>query len=122
MHSPHPPNNQESRGTPAKIDVAFRSLAYCRSVSDPTSLGLQRGRQSGSRPLTIHERGVEIAALNLIRNWLNGETDLSPDPSPVPEHLDNTRNHPLQFEDYFIEADEDFDDDSFEEDLDEDAA
>jgi hypothetical protein len=47
---------------PAKVTVAFNALAYCRSITDPNN-----------RPLSTLERGMEIAALNLLRDWLNGE-------------------------------------------------
>ncbi len=64
---------------PVQIDVAFRALMYCRSVSDPQSLGSPDGERSLSyrrRNLTQLETGMETAAINLLRNWLNGETDL----------------------------------------------
>lgn len=58
--------------TPPQVEVAFRAIAYCRSLTDPQSVGIP---PSGlpSRALTRMELGVESAALNVIRNYLNGE-------------------------------------------------
>ncbi len=65
--------------TPAKVDVAFRALAYCRSLTDPLSVGIPSGPSgSTTRPLSDLERGVESAALNLLRNYLNDEIELGP--------------------------------------------
>lgn len=84
---PFIPLNHLPQETPPKIDVAFRALAYCRSITDPGSVGLMAPArpQSGGpiqlmpfRRLSELEQGVEAASLNLIRNWLNGETDLLP--------------------------------------------
>ena len=59
---------------PAKIEIAFRALAYCRSVSDPHSVqGPDSGLAHGGRRLTSLEKGMEASALNLVRNYLNGE-------------------------------------------------
>lgn len=59
---------------PVKIDVAFRALAYCRSVSDPHSLQhVDPALPAIGRRLTGLEKGVEASALNLVRNYLNGE-------------------------------------------------
>lgn len=79
---PPPPSLNE---VPAQIDVAFRVLFYCRSVSDPVSLAASgqesspRGQLGHSRrPLNPLEKGAENAALNLLRNYLSGELQLSP--------------------------------------------
>jgi hypothetical protein len=57
---------------PPQVEIAFRAIAYCRSLTDPQSVGIP---PSGlpSRALTRMELGVESAALNVIRNYLNGE-------------------------------------------------
>lgn len=85
MRNPHPlqalPSNLDE--VPAKIDVALRMLHYCRSVTDPQSVGLA-GQQRGAlghvarsgRALTQLEKGAENAALNLLRNYLTGEVQL----------------------------------------------
>ena len=86
---PHPfiPFNHVPEETPPKIDVAFRVLAYCRSITDPGSLGAAAAalQQMGAsdalmpiRPLSKLEQGAETAAINIIRDWLNGEINLSP--------------------------------------------
>ena len=64
--------------TPAKIEVALRTLGYCRSLTDPQSVGLPTSSCRPTRSLTALERGVESAALNVIRDYLNGEIDLGP--------------------------------------------
>jgi len=59
---------------PVKIEVAFRALAYCRSVSDPHSIQhADPALPAIGRRLTGLEKGVEASALNLVRNYLNGE-------------------------------------------------
>jgi hypothetical protein len=57
---------------PPQVEIAFRAVAYCRSLTDPQSIGLPPVA-SRSRSLTAMELGVESAALNVIRNYLNGE-------------------------------------------------
>lgn len=75
----HPIAPHDLNATPAKVDVAFRALAYCRSLTDPQSLGLPgRAGHGPARPLSELERGVEAAALNLLRNYLNDEVELGP--------------------------------------------
>jgi hypothetical protein len=64
--------------TPAKIEVALRALGYCRSLTDPQSMGLPTSSCRPTRSLTALERGVESAALNVLRDYLNGEIDLGP--------------------------------------------
>ncbi len=70
---------------PPRVKVAFQALHYCRSVSDPTSVGLP-AYESQPRPLTPMERGVETAALNLVRNFLNGEIDFATEAPAQLEH------------------------------------
>lgn len=79
------PSLQSLNEVPAKIDVAFRVLHYCRSVSDPQSVGLPAQQRihaeaagGAGRLLTQLEKGAENAALNLIRNYLAGEVELGP--------------------------------------------
>ena len=74
--------NPAPQETPPQVGVAFRALGYCRSITDPGSLGLsdEQGTPSTLRPLTSHEVGMEIAALNLLRDYLNGELDFNPQP------------------------------------------
>jgi len=74
--SPPPQSPPSLNEVPAKIYVAFRALAYCRSLTDPHSLGLDGIRSQ--RSLTCLETGIESASLNLIRNYLNGEVLLGP--------------------------------------------
>lgn len=62
---------------PAKIMVAFNVLAYCQSIPDPNN-----------RPLSTLERGMEIAALNLLRDWLNGEILLNVGRQSIASTLD----------------------------------
>lgn len=57
---------------PPQVEIAFRAIAYCRSLTDPQSVGIPPAGLP-SRALTPMEIGVETAALNLIRNYLNGE-------------------------------------------------
>ncbi len=57
---------------PPQVEIAFRAVAYCRSLTDPQSLGIAPSALP-SRALTPMELGVESAALNVIRNYLNGE-------------------------------------------------
>ena len=69
---------QDPSEIPPKISVAFRVLAYCRSITDPCSIS--EGDDAGlkpSRALTSLEAGMEASAINLIRNWLNGELALA---------------------------------------------
>jgi hypothetical protein len=81
--------------TPPQVEVAFRAVAYCRSLTDPQSVGLPPSTRQ-SRSLTPMELGVESAALNVIRNYLNGEmtfreytamVEPSSDDAPVSELL-----------------------------------
>ncbi len=57
---------------PPQVEIAFRAVAYCRSLTDPQSVGIAPAALP-SRALTPMELGVESAALNVIRNYLNGE-------------------------------------------------
>jgi len=57
---------------PPQVEIAFRAIAYCRSLTDPQSVGIAPSALP-SRALNPMELGVESAALNVIRNYLNGE-------------------------------------------------
>jgi hypothetical protein len=57
---------------PPQVEIAFRAVAYCRSLTDPQSIGIPSS-EVPSRALSPMELGVEAAALNVIRNYLNGE-------------------------------------------------
>ena len=75
----HPFAPHDLNATPAKVEVAFRALAYCRSLTDPLSMGIPSGTPGNTvRALSELERGVEVAALNLLRNYLNDEVELGP--------------------------------------------
>ena len=56
---------------PSKIQVSFHVMAYCQSVQSPAVKGETHHR----RDLTNHEKGMLLAAQNLVRNWLNGELE-----------------------------------------------
>jgi len=73
---------------PPQVEIAFRAVAYCRSLTDPQSIGLPPVA-SRSRALTPNELGVESAALNVIRNYLNGEMTYRDYSTMVePDHAD----------------------------------
>ena len=87
--------------TPPQVEVAFRAVAYCRSLADPQSVGLPPSARQ-SRSLTPMELGVESAALNVIRNYLNGEmtfrdytsmAETASDDSPTPKLLSPRRRN-----------------------------
>ncbi len=72
---------------PAKIMVAFNALAYCQSITDSENLqatpsasndGINSQQLHPSQRISQHERGLKLAALNLIRDYLNGEIELPP--------------------------------------------
>lgn len=67
------------RNVPAKVTVAFSVLAYCRSITDPNN-----------RPPSTLERGMEMAALNLLRDWLNGEILLNVGHQSIASTLDTS--------------------------------
>ena len=56
---------------PSKIQVSFHVMAYCQSVQSPSVKGEIHHR----RDLTNQEKGMLLAAQNLVRNWLNGELE-----------------------------------------------
>lgn len=69
----------DTSDVPAQISVAFRVLGYCRSLTDPFNVPGPEGVDPHlvtPRKLTSLEAGMETSALNLIRNWLNGEQTL----------------------------------------------
>lgn len=76
----HPPSHLPPRflsQVPIKIEIAFRALGYCRSVSDPHSVqAAESCMPLGGRQLSTLEKGMEASALNLVRNYLNGEMSL----------------------------------------------
>ena len=80
--TPLAPPPQFSNEVPAEILVAFRALAYC---SDPDSLQCAAPARSEhfealpSRPLSSLQKGVQNAALNLLRNYLSGEISFGPE-------------------------------------------
>ena len=77
----------DASDVPAKINIAFRVLGYCRSVTDPYSIASTEGleaRHVVPRKLTALEAGMEASAMNLIRNWLNGEQILPHPETTVP--------------------------------------
>lgn len=79
---------------PPQVEVAFRAVAYCRSLTDPQSIGLPPVA-SRSRSLTPMELGVESAALNVIRNYLNGEMTFRDYTAMVEPNADEAPATPL---------------------------
>ena len=76
------PGTGSASDLPPQVRAAFNVLAYCRQLTDPyLTAAPNDGPVSQARKLTQLERGVEVAALNLLRDWLNGELDL-PGPDP----------------------------------------
>ena len=69
---------EEDGQLPAKISAAFRVV---ETLGAHTRKRVTRGVEGMTciegRPLDMHEKGAHNAALNLLRNWLNGETDLA---------------------------------------------
>ncbi len=69
---------------PGKVQAAFNYLAYCDSVS--SSATFQSDSFTGVRPgrkLSQLELGAKNAALNLLRNWFNGEISMELSPTGV---------------------------------------
>ena len=81
---------------PPQVEVAFQALDYCRAVTDGPAQVLDplerlRGKapqRGGQRALTVLEKGVEVAALNLIRNYLSGEMEYGVQPEWWDESLE----------------------------------
>jgi hypothetical protein len=72
MNSQTPLSFLPPETVPPQVEVAFRAMAYCRSLTDPQSLGLT-AKNLARRALTAPERGLESAAINTVRNYITGE-------------------------------------------------
>lgn len=98
MTRPVSPLLSES-AVPPQIEVAFQALGYCRTVTDgpaPVLDPLERvrgrvPRAGHQRALTVLEKGMEVAALNLIRNYLSGEMELGGAPDWWDESVEALR-------------------------------